>query len=150
MNTSFSFSTDTATLAIFDLEAIRHRINDTPDWWSIPEDELDEINQGSIIFLELGSDGVYNVEIVDEVSDWDEALYMKVSSGNVFVGAGEDTTGGDLEPDDSECISGLFVKLEIGSYLVKFKRVSDTIRLSFCLGDKDFNERSSPVRLLEL
>ncbi|MEX5898765.1 DUF6386 family protein [Proteus vulgaris] len=37
----FSFTTDTATLAIFDLQAI-HRKSDTADWWSILDDEIGE------------------------------------------------------------------------------------------------------------
>jgi hypothetical protein len=50
----FSVVTDTATVAVFDLEAIRHRMNDTADWWSIAEDEILEVNQGNIAFLGLG------------------------------------------------------------------------------------------------
>lgn len=147
MNTSFSFFTDTATLAIFDLSAIKHRISDTPDWWSIPEDEVFEMNQGNIIFLNLGGDGEYHIDIIDEVSDCDGSLYIKAPSGRVFLGAGEDTTGGDLEPDDSECTAGVFLDLEIGNYLVKFKRLDNKILLSFNSCDKYLNELKSPVSL---
>ncbi|MBD8499685.1 DUF6386 family protein [Paenibacillus arenosi] len=143
----FSFSTDTATLAVFDLEAIKHRINDSADWWSIPEDELDEINQGNIIFLGLGSDGAYSVDILDSMSDCDGSLYMKAPSGHIYVGAGEDTTGGDLEPDGSEYMSGIYLKLEIGNYLVRFKREDNVIKLSFSLADRDFNKLDSPISL---
>lgn len=30
----------TATVAVFDLAAIKHRISDAPDWWSITNDEI--------------------------------------------------------------------------------------------------------------
>ena len=39
--------TDTATLAVFDALRLKHRLTDDPDWWSIPEDEVNEINSGS-------------------------------------------------------------------------------------------------------
>ncbi|WP_431089630.1 DUF6386 family protein [Paenibacillus sp. 8b26] len=47
----FQFTTDTATLCIFDTEALKHRLDDEPDWWSIEEDELGELNQGNVAFL---------------------------------------------------------------------------------------------------
>ncbi|MDR6110526.1 hypothetical protein QE451_002187 [Paenibacillus sp. SORGH_AS338] len=46
--------TDTATLCIYDLQALKHRLEDTSDWWSIPEDELLEVNLGNIAFLNVG------------------------------------------------------------------------------------------------
>ncbi|WP_370277027.1 DUF6386 family protein [Xenorhabdus bovienii] len=36
----------------------------------------------------------------------DVEICIKSPSGEIIIGAGEDTTGGDLEPDDSEYISG--------------------------------------------
>lgn len=63
----FSFSTDTATLSIFDFISLNHRVNDTPDWWSIPSDEIDEINNGNVLFFNLGEDGDYFVEVVDNI-----------------------------------------------------------------------------------
>lgn len=97
----FSVVTDTATVAVFDLEAIRHRMNDTADWWSIAEDEILEVNQGNIAFLGLGEDGEFDINISDDLQDEECALNMYVPSGQIFIGAGEDTTGGGLEPDDS-------------------------------------------------
>ncbi|WP_373275999.1 DUF6386 family protein, partial [Serratia marcescens] len=57
MNKTFSFTTDTATLSIFDLVSLNHRVSDDADWWSIPEDELEEVNKGNVLFLNLGEDG---------------------------------------------------------------------------------------------
>ncbi|MDE9533413.1 DUF6386 family protein [Xenorhabdus bovienii] len=36
----------------------------------------------------------------------DVEVCIKSPSGEIFIDAGEDTTGGVLEPDDSEYISG--------------------------------------------
>ena len=60
---STTFDTDTATLAIFDPAALAHRITDTADWWSLAEDALAEINTGNVLFVDLGRDGSYAVEI---------------------------------------------------------------------------------------
>lgn len=69
--------TDTATLCLYDLAALKHRLEDTSDWWSIPVDELAEVNAGHCLFLNLGADGVYEVgwslEDVEEDSDPDHA-----------------------------------------------------------------------------
>ena len=44
----FKFTTDTATIAVFDPERLHHRLTDSADWWSIPADEVAEINRGNI------------------------------------------------------------------------------------------------------
>lgn len=85
MSKEFSFFTDTATMAIFDLAAIKHRISDTSDWWSIEEDEIDEVNKGNIAFLDLGSDGSYVVKIQEEVDDEDGSLNLSFPTGQVFI-----------------------------------------------------------------
>ncbi|HHK8077636.1 TPA: DUF6386 family protein, partial [Serratia marcescens] len=118
MNKTFSFTTDTATLSIFDLVSLNHRVSDDADWWSIPEDELEEVNKGNVLFLNLGEDGQYTVRVVDNISENYKSLFFNVPSGKVFVGAGEDTSGGDLEPDGSDYMSGVFLILDIGNYEV--------------------------------
>ncbi|MBF4213271.1 hypothetical protein EI533_37085, partial [Pseudomonas donghuensis] len=75
-----------------------------------------------VLFLKEGGDGTYNVYIENNVVDYIGALFLNVPSGKVFIGAGEDVTGGDLEPDDSDAISGEFITLEPGSYEVKYKK----------------------------
>ncbi|MBK4561781.1 hypothetical protein JJP84_24765, partial [Enterobacter hormaechei] len=57
MNKSINIQTDTATLVIYDLMSLKHRINDDADWWSLPEDEVEEINKGNVLFLNVGDDG---------------------------------------------------------------------------------------------
>lgn len=36
----FSVFTDTATLSVFDIDAVKHRVPDSPDWWTIEENEI--------------------------------------------------------------------------------------------------------------
>lgn len=56
---------------------------------------------------------------------------MKVPSGKVVIGAGEDVTDGDLQPDDSDVISGELIILESGSYEVKYKKQSSEVLIFF-------------------
>ncbi|EPC3468581.1 DUF6386 family protein [Enterobacter asburiae] len=39
MRRIINIQTDTATLVIYDLMSLNHRINDVADWWSLSEDE---------------------------------------------------------------------------------------------------------------
>ncbi|MGP2886174.1 DUF6386 family protein [Serratia marcescens] len=147
MNKTFSFTTDTATLSIFDLVSLNHRISDDADWWSIPEDELEEVNKGNVLFSNLGEDGQYMVRVVDNISENYKSLFLNVPSGKVFVGAGEDTSGGDLEPDGSDYMSGVFLILDIGNYEVRFRRDSLDIVISFIKSSENKNEESALIRI---
>jgi hypothetical protein len=147
VNKTFSFTTDTATLSIFDLVSLKHRVSDDADWWSIPEDELEEVNKGNVLFLNLGEDGQYTVRVVDNISENYKSLFLNVPSGMVFVGAGEDTSGGDLEPDGSDYMSGVFLILDIGNYEVRFRRDSLDIVISFIKSSENKNEESALIRI---
>ncbi|HEJ9032335.1 DUF6386 family protein [Serratia marcescens] len=147
MNKTFSFTTDTATLSIFDLVSLKHRVSDDADWWSIPEDELEEVNKGNVLFLNLGEDGQYTVRVVDNISENYKSLFLNVPSGKVFVGAGEDTSGGDLEPDGSDYMSGVFLIMDIGNYEVRFRRDSLDIVISFIKSSENKNEESALIRI---
>lgn len=63
MRKIISIQTDTTTLVIYDLISLKHRINEDVDWWSLPEDEVEEVNKGNVLFLNLGDDGAYKVNI---------------------------------------------------------------------------------------
>ena len=131
MHAIIHVQTNTATIVIYDLMSLKHRLNDDVDWWSLPEDEVAEINKGNVLFLNLGDDGTYKVHIKRDVDECTGSLFLNVPSGKVFIGAGEDVTGGDLEPDDSDAISGEFITLEPGSYEVKYKKQDSNILISF-------------------
>ncbi|MNP66374.1 hypothetical protein D3C76_1620810 [compost metagenome] len=63
------------------------------------------------------------------------------------MGAGEDTTGGGLEPDGSDSIQGRSIKLNAGNYLLKFYRSGDVISLAFFPSEMSSNDLVEPVRL---
>lgn len=106
MNKEFLVGTDTATIVVFDLKAIKHRVSDAPDWWSIKQDELHELNQGNIAFFNVGQDGSYSVSVAEDIAEEDGSLYLSFPSGKVFIGAGEDTTGGGARARRIRCYSG--------------------------------------------
>lgn len=54
MHEIIHFQTNTATVVIYDLVSLKHRVNDDADWWSFPEDEVVEINKGNVLFLNVG------------------------------------------------------------------------------------------------
>jgi hypothetical protein len=125
MRKIISIQTDTATLVIYDLMSLKHRINDDADWWSLPEDEVEEINKGNVLFLNLGDDGVYKVHIKNDVDEYTGSLFLNVPSGS-FHWAGEDVTGGELEPDDSDVISGEFITLNLIVTMLNIKSMVQT------------------------
>ncbi|MET3831298.1 DUF6386 family protein [Paenibacillus sp. FSL K6-1122] len=137
MRGTFQMVTDTATLCLYDLAALKHRLEDTSDWWSIPVDELAEVNAGHCLFLNLGADGVYEVEWsledVEEDSDPDHAAerekvyHLQVPSGHVYLGAADDVTGGELEPD--EACEGVLFQLKPGNYACIVSREASRITI---------------------
>ncbi|WP_368910807.1 DUF6386 family protein [Proteus vulgaris] len=147
MLNTFSFMTDTATLAIFDLQAIKHRKSDTADWWSIPHDELDEMNKGNIAFIGLGHDGFYTINLCDKIDDPDVKINIICPSGDIFIGAGEDTTGGDLEPDDPQYRAGEIILLPAGDYEVSLKKINNMLYISFILSKAKKNKFENVLRL---
>ncbi|RAU47874.1 MULTISPECIES: DUF6386 family protein [unclassified Pseudomonas] len=147
MTKTFSVITDTATVVVFDLAAMKHRLSDTPDWWSIREDELHETNQGNIAFFNVGQDGKYDIAIVQDIADEDGEVYIGFPSGKVFIGAGEDTTGGDLEPDGSESIQGDILEFTPGNYKVKYKKDGGKVFLSFLTSESKNNNFFDPIRI---
>ncbi|HYE20379.1 MAG TPA: DUF6386 family protein [Tepidisphaeraceae bacterium] len=111
------FKTDTATLIVVDPACVRHRLDDDADWWSIPADEVGEVNRGNALFVNLGSDGVYDLEITDQVPPPDAAradALIRNESGRFFVGAGEYMTSEGMEPEAA--YGNVFVDRPPGTY----------------------------------
>lgn len=116
--------TDTATLVVFDLEALRHRVDDDPDWWCDVDEEIKELHRGNAMFVALGADGLYELDIVEGVPESVThcvTARIRVPSGKLFVGPGEDVTGGGLRPDKRRT-TGRFLDLEAGRYQVSVFR----------------------------
>ncbi|MEH5133903.1 DUF6386 family protein, partial [Enterobacter hormaechei] len=76
MHEIIHFQTNTATVVIYDLVSLKHRVNDDADWWSLPEDEVVEINKGNVLFLNVGDDGTYKVYIKNDVEEYIGALFL--------------------------------------------------------------------------
>ncbi|MDP9933518.1 DUF6386 family protein [Variovorax paradoxus] len=138
----FSFSTDTATLCVFDPSRLKHRLNDDADWWTTSDDELIEVNKGNVAFFGLGSDGTYRVSFAESPLPDSAHINVQVSSGRVFIGAGEEVTSGGLEP---EGLRGVFVDLAAGSYTVAVKREGSLLTVVFMPGEEGCNDFSRPV-----
>jgi hypothetical protein len=143
---SFRFSTGTATLCVFDLECLKHRLNDDADWWSMPEEELIEVNAGNVAFIGLNDDGGYTVLVVDEMPIFDAEFSIKVPSGKIFIGAGEEVTSAGLEP---EGLLGVFRQLPIGNYSLRVRRseVDREVEIAVTPGTVGKNNFSTPVKI---
>ena len=122
MSSEFQIVTDTATICVFDPANLEHRLTDTIDWWSVPEDELLELNLGNVIIAALPRDGVYSVAIVEVVDDGAEHVIeanLNSKSGKIFIGAGEYISGDgmtfDIWGDD---LSGKIVNVGPGNFRV--------------------------------
>lgn len=142
---AFTFFTDTATLCVFDPAGLRHKLDDDCDWWSIPCAELAAVNAGQAAFFNLGGDGAHALAVLATVADPQASVHIAVVSGRVFIGAGEDVTGGGLEPD-AAC-SGRFMDLPPGGYRVLARRDGARISLAFLPDARSRNAFGDLVRL---
>jgi len=143
----FEFVTDTATMCVYDLEALKHRLVDAADWWSLRAEEMSEVSQGNAAFINLGKDGKF-VVVTDSGQDSTGWLKcnLKVPSGRVFVGAAEEVTSDGLEP---ECIrGGEWLQVAPGTYVLSVGRIDDRIYLDLKPFDgPSVNSPSAPLRL---
>ena len=121
--------TDTATVCVFDPALARHKLDDDCDWWSIPGAELAAVNAGQVAFFNVGGDGAYDIALYAELAEPHASVHLAVVSGRVFIGAGEDVTGGGLEPDTA--CGGLFMDVPAGRYRVQARRDGARISLAF-------------------
>ncbi|MEM1036713.1 MAG: DUF6386 family protein [Pseudomonadota bacterium] len=122
----FRLVTDTSTICIFDPDCLEHRLDDRGDWWTIPEDELLELNQKNVMIVALPEDSFYDVcfaKDFDPNPDDMVQAFVQCKSGEFFVGAGEYIPGEDMTLSDwrHEYISGVIVKAEKGTHLAVLK-----------------------------
>ena len=80
------FVTDTATLCVFDLASLSHRLDDDADWWTVPGEELLEVNAGNVAFIGIGEDGKYILEISELLDDESCVVFLKCPSGRIIQG----------------------------------------------------------------
>ncbi|MDO8071031.1 DUF6386 family protein [Janthinobacterium sp. SUN176] len=142
---SVSIVTGTATLCVFDPALLRHKLEDDCDWWSIPSAELAAVNAGQVAFFNVGGDGAYDIALHAELAEPHVVVHLAVVSGRVFIGAGEDVTGGGLEPDTA--YGGLFVDVPAGSYRLLARRDEARISLAFVPDARSSNAFGDLVRI---
>lgn len=122
MNTlnQFRLATSTASLCILDPSRMKHRVNDPPDWWSDFMVEIEEVNLGNAMIVGLGSDGNFVINVGDggDASKKSVSALIGNESGRVFVGPGEEITGGGFEPSTLRNRTGIFLDLEPATYRV--------------------------------
>lgn len=136
--------TGTATIVVYDLEALRHRLDHEVDWWASPSDEVLELNARKLLILGVGADGFYNLDITEERLG-QNAFSLRFPSGRVFIGAGEMLTGGGGEPDSDT--PGVFLDLAPGDYQVGIERSDDLLRISVAPSAPFENSVVAPVTL---
>ena len=142
---SFNVATATSMLCVYDLECLKHRLEDSADWWTIPNDEMQEVNQGNIAFIGLGADGTYHVSLVDSLPNFQAEVRIKAPSGRLFVGAGEEVSSDGLEPEGLR--GGRFVSVAPGDYIVRIAKISNEVVIAIQPGGQGRNKLSSPLRL---
>jgi len=141
--------TDTATLVIYDVSQLKHRLDDGVDWWLDLDEEIDEINKGNVLFVGLSEDGAYDIDISKEIvgdelehsedssdSDSDSDFIstsstiqaiLKNTSGRFYIGPGESVTSEGEEPVES--VAGHFFNVTPGSYQVSISSVGNNIKI---------------------
>jgi len=120
--------TDTATICVFDLGAMTHRIHDVGDWWSIPAAREAEIKCGNALFLNVGDDGVYQVHVTGVIDPNTTGYCLAAPSGRVFIGPGEEMSGAGFQPTGEW--GGFFVQVEKQHQKVTVGREGDRITIN--------------------
>jgi hypothetical protein len=123
------FTTDASLMVVFDLLNLKHKINDEFDWWVYDEDAVIEINVANVSFLNLHTDGPYDIELINEPDGLNYIQSLSLKSGNIFIGAVEEITSESEEPDCTR--GGFFYETSPGNYLLHANLNGRTI--SLCL-----------------
>jgi hypothetical protein len=128
----FQFATDTATVAVFDPDALAHRLNDSDDWWSDPDEEIPEVEAGNMALIELGQDGMYVVsarilDVPPEPIERALRVGIRVVSGSIHVGPGEDLPAGGLATYGRSYTSGRTLRCAPGTYQVEVSRQGNSL-----------------------
>lgn len=138
-------TTDTATICLFDTACLAHRKDDIGDWWSLPQNELLEVVQGNALFLNLGEDGTYLVNILPDDFDSKHEYKITVRSGKLFIGPGEEVSGGGFEPDGAW--GGEFIDVAPGHHICKIRREGDVIDIFLSPGGDGRNSITDLIRI---
>lgn len=138
-------ATDTATICIFDLAAMQHRKNDVGDWWSIPRDREQEAAKRNAMFVDVGDDGHYRIEVSQTSDNPLSGFCLATPSGRVFVGPGEEMSGGGFEPTGEW--GGMFLFVDGPHQKVSVTRREDVIAINLQPTEPFENEPVDMIRL---
>ncbi|WP_256336606.1 DUF6386 family protein [Paenibacillus sp. OK060] len=71
--------------------------------------------------------------------------HLLVPSGNVYLGAAEDVTGGELEPDES--CGGVLLQMEPGNYACAISRDNNQIWINIKSSLQSENSLNDLIRI---
>ena len=141
----FEMFSRTATLVVFDLDCLKHRIEEDVDWWAEPADEVVELHERNLLIAGLGANDWYGVRVSEAAIDTTQLFSLKFPSGRVYIGPGENITGGGDEPTGEH--GGKLFTFEPGDYTVGLMRKDQEIFLSVMSSEPFSNSHSGPVTI---
>lgn len=116
-NCETRFRTDTSTLCVFDPTCLRHRLQDAADWWTVPQVAAVEMSAGNALFFDLGSDGVYSIEVRSALTAEGVSGALRCPSGSLYFG--DFATAGGVEPSPDQDV---ILRVDPGDYVVSIVR----------------------------
>jgi hypothetical protein len=128
MSRVISFSTDKASLVVFDPEVLQSRIRAKADWWERqPQHVVEEVAEGQVGVFSIGRHGSYRtaLRVGSGLSEAElpfavataEGHGLLVTSGQVFVGAAERLPGEGRGKSMSQIPdTGELVEVALGTY----------------------------------
>ncbi|WP_296613398.1 DUF6386 family protein [Sphingomonas sp.] len=137
--------TDTATICIFDLAAMAHRKDDVGDWWSLWQNREVEIKDGNALFLNVGDDGAYRIEVTQREGISLPGYCLATPSGIIFIGPGEEMSGGGFEPDGKW--GGFFFAVNAPHQKVSISRDGNAISVNLQASQPFENEPIESIHL---
>ena len=139
----FEMFSRTATIVVFDLVCLQHRIEHDIDWWADPAEEVEELHKRNLLIAGLGANDWYDVRVTDESLDIAQSFSLSFPSGKVFVGPGEEISGGGDEPTGAH--GGKIFAFEPGDYNVALNRDDQALVVSIYPSPAFSNSHFGPV-----
>ena len=141
----FEMYSRTATVVVFDLACLSHRVEDDVDWWSEPDHEVAELHARNLVIAGLGSNDWYDVSVTAADLNGAAAYSLRVPSGRVFVGPGEEISGGGSAPSGEH--GGIILTLEPSDYSVSFARADRDVSIHLKNSPAFSNDEYGPISI---
>lgn len=126
-----TFTTDTATLALFDPAVLSEKADAPADWWA-DLSAVSELKRGQVAVIELGADGTYALEAREGDLTADERAYavaeagpltLDVPSGQLVMGGGEALPGSGDSGTSPASETAVAVRVPAGKYAATVYRI---------------------------